>query len=74
MDNLCKLVGIRRVARIRNEHGSLYGVKTSVQRYLDESLFEWYGHVECMTSDRLVKNIHLSPIFHGGCIPGKMHI
>lgn len=55
-DDLFSIVRIRRPDRVRSEDGrKLCGVKTLLERHLDENMLKWHGPIGCMADDILVK-------------------
>ena len=56
MDNLRRLLGIRRMDRALNTRiRELSGVKKGIDERIDEDVLRWFGHVERMESDRIAK-------------------
>ena len=55
MDNLRRLLGIRRMDRVTNAMiRELCGVKKGLDERVDEGVLQWFGHVERMERDRIV--------------------
>ena len=60
MDNLRGLLGIRRIDKVPNARiRQLYGVTKGVDEKIDEWVLRWFGHVERMENDRIVKRIYV---------------
>ena len=58
MDNLRGLLGIRRMDRVPNARiRELCGVTKRVDERIDEGILRWFGHVEGMENDRIVKRV-----------------
>ena len=58
MDNLRSLLGIRRMNKVSNAQiRDLYGVTKSVEERIYEGVLRWFGHVERMENDRIVKRV-----------------
>jgi len=59
MDNLRGVLGVKRRDRMRNERiRDICGVKKGVDELIDESVLRWYGHVERMGDERIVKRVY----------------
>ena len=60
MDNLRGLLGIRRMDRVPNAWiMELCGVRKGLHERIDEGIQLWFGHVERMERDRVVKRVHV---------------
>ena len=58
--NICRL---RRLDRVRNEEiRRRCGKEVSVCKKVDQSVLRWFGHVERMEEDRLVKRVYQSDV------------
>ena len=58
MNNLRGLLGIRRMDRVQNAWlRKLCGVVKGVDERTDEIVFHWFGHIERMENDRIIKNV-----------------
>ena len=58
MDNLRSVLGVRRIDRMRNERiRELCGVEKGINERINESLLSWFGHMERMDVNRLVKRM-----------------
>ena len=56
MDNLRKLLGIRRVDKVPNARiRELCGVKKGLDERIDEGLLRWFGHVNRIERERIAK-------------------
>jgi hypothetical protein len=61
MDNLRGILGVRRIDKMRNEHiRELCGVKKGVTERINEYILRWFGHMERMDVNRLVKRMYNS--------------
>jgi hypothetical protein len=61
MDNLRGVLGIRRTDKMRNEYiREVCGVDKGVIERINESMLRWFGHVERMDGNRLVKRMYSS--------------
>ena len=59
MDNLRKLLGIRRMDRVLNARiRGLCRVRNSLEEMFDECVLRWFGHVEKMERDRITKTVY----------------
>ena len=59
MDYLRGLMSIRRMDRVPNARiRELCGVRKRLDESIDESVLRWFGHVERMERDRIVKRAH----------------
>ena len=60
MDNLRRLLGVRRMDRVPNARiRELCGVTNGVDERIDESLLRWLCHVERMEIDMITKRLYL---------------
>ena len=60
MDNLKRLVGIRRIDKVPNARiRKLCGVKKGVDEKIDEGVLRWFGHGERMEKDRIAKRVYV---------------
>ena len=58
MYNLRGLLGIRRMDRVLNARiRELFGMKKEVDERIGERVLRWFGHVERMENDRIVKSM-----------------
>ena len=56
IDNLRRLLGIRRMDRVPNAHiREFCGVKKGLDERINEGVLWWFGHVERMENDRSAK-------------------
>ena len=61
MDNLRGILGGKRIDKMRNEHiRELCGVKKGVTERVNEYILRWFGHMERMDVNRLVKRMYNS--------------
>ena len=61
MDCLRSIVGVRRMDRVRNaDVRKVCGVSKGVEKKREGGLLAWYGHVERMNPNRVVKRISVS--------------
>ena len=66
IDNLSGLLGIKRVDKLPNERiRQLCGVTKGVDKKIDESVLQWFIHVERMENDRIAKRVYV-----GVCVSG----
>ena len=57
MDNLKRLVSIRRMDRVPNARiRELCGVTKGVDERIGEGVLRWFGHMERMENDRIAKD------------------
>ena len=67
MDNLRGVLGVRRIDKMRNEViRELCGVEKGVKERISESILRWFGHMERMDENRLVKRM-----YKGECVGDK---
>src|SRR5678815_1717427 len=67
MDNLRGVLCVRRIDKMRNEHiRELCGVKKGVNERINECMLRWFGHVERMNDNRLVKRM-----YSGECVGNR---
>ena len=60
MDNLRSLLGIRRMDRVPNARiRELCGVTKGAGERIDESILQWFSHVERMENDRIAKRVYV---------------
>ena len=60
MDNLRRLLDIRRMSRVPNARIRQFcGVKKGLEERIDEGVFRWFGHVERMERDRIAKRVYV---------------
>ena len=60
MDNLRRLLGIRRMDRVQNALiKELCGVKKDLDERIDEGVIMWFGHMERMEKDRIAKRVYV---------------
>ena len=60
MDNLRGLLGIRRMDRIPNAWiRELWGVRKGLDERIDESVLQWFSHVERIERDRIIKRVYV---------------
>ena len=60
IDNIRKLLGIRRMDRVPNESiRELCGVMEGLDEMIDEGVLRWFGHVERMERDRTAKRLYV---------------
>ena len=60
MDNLRGLLCIRRMDKVPNARiRQLCGVTKGVNEKIEESIFRWFGNVERMKNDSIVKGVYL---------------
>ena len=74
MDSLRGLLGIRRMDRVPNAWISeLCRVKKGLDERIDESVLQWFGHVERMERDRIAKRVYVGECAgsHSAVRPGK---
>ena len=63
MNCLRSICGVRRIDRIPNaELRRRCGKKVSVGERMDQGVMRWFGHVERMGDDRLVKRVYDSEV------------
>ena len=61
MDNLRGMLGVKRIDRMRNERiRELCNVRKGVDEIIDENVLRWYGHVERMDDERIVRKVFKS--------------
>ena len=59
MDNLRGMIGVKRKDKMKNEKiREKFGIKKGVLDLIDESVLRWFGHIERMPEERLVKRIY----------------
>ena len=60
MDNCRGLLGIRRMDKVLNTQiRELCGVRKGLERKVDEGVLQWFGHVERMEIDMIVKRVYV---------------
>ena len=60
MDNLRRLLGIRRIDRVSNALiRELYVVMKRIDERIDDGVLRWSGHVERMENDRITKRVYV---------------
>ena len=60
MGSLRELLGIRRMDRVPNAQiRELCRVKKSLDKRIYEGMLQWFGHVERMERDRIVKRVYV---------------
>ena len=60
MDNLRGSLGVKRMDRVPNSRISeLYGVAKGVDERIDASVLRWFGHIERMEDERIVKRAYV---------------
>ena len=60
MDNIRRLLGIRRMDMVPNSCiRELCGVKKGIDERIYEGVLRWFGHVEKMESDRIAKKVYV---------------
>lgn len=61
MDSLRGIIGVRRVDQIRSERiREMCGIAKGMDELIDESVLRWYGHVERMEGERVVRRVYVS--------------
>ena len=71
MDNLRGMLGVKRVDKMKNEEiRRKFGIEKGVNELINESVLRWFGHMERMPSERLVKRIYESEGM-GDCKVGR---
>ena len=68
VENNClrSICGVRRIERVRNvEVRRRSGKSVSIGEKMDQSVLRWFGHVERMEDDRLVKRVYDSEVMGG---------
>ena len=64
MDNLRGVLGVRKTDKMRNEYiREMCGVVKGVIERINESILRWFGHMERMDENRLVKKM-----YRGECV------
>ena len=65
MNCLRSICGVRRIDRVRNEEvRRVCGKERSVGMKIDQSVLRWFGHVERMNEERMVRRVYESSV-HG---------
>ena len=60
IDNLCGLLGIRRIGRVPKARiRELCGVTKGIDEWIDEDVLRWFGHVERMEKERIAKRVYV---------------
>merc|ERR1712002_507535 len=63
MNCLRNICGLRRIDRVRNVHiRRICGKNVSVSERIDQGILRWFGHVERMGNERLVKRVYDSEV------------
>ena len=60
MDNLKFLLGMKRMDEVPNVWiRQLWGLMKSVDKKIGEGVLRWFGHVERIEDDRIVKRVYV---------------
>ena len=60
MGNLRSLLGVKRMNKVPNARmRQMCGVTEDVDEKIDEGVFRWFGHVERVQRDRIVKRVYV---------------
>ena len=60
MDNLRRLLGIRRMDRVPNAWiREFSGVNKGLNERTDEGMLQWFGHIKRMESDGVTKRVYV---------------
>ena len=60
MDNLKFLLGMKRMDEVPNVWiRQLWGLTKSVDKKIGEGVLRWFGHVERIEDDRIVKRVYV---------------
>ena len=63
MNCLRSICGVRRIDRVRNEEvRRMCGKERSVGMKIDQSVLRWFGHVERMNEERMVRRVYESSV------------
>merc|ERR1712002_284618 len=63
MNCLRNICGLRKIDRVPNvEIQRMFGKNVSVSERMDQGVLRWFGHVESMGNERLVKRVYDSEV------------